>query len=305
MADPNKMTDLELDLELDEETTSKIAERIKHINQLYKSGKPLFPRYLLEDLSRQINAGKAEVHIPDFDDVPKAYSLKVPNWCADFANTYRINYESIHYLGCPSPFCPESVLGSDHAPVTITYTRSAGPMGNTVEAVREAFIKKRQKWLESSTCRDLEHHLATVKCTTTVHKVICFGLGSLETLSGYHCTRVHTQHAAVETIVACLMKRGLNGGRKIKCYAQDPAYGDVDKQFLRSIRITPLEDPNGFLEVDQRTLVFSVSPNVPVKQIVADVQWPAAMIWNTVGPTEINKPWIKHREKDGHVVWTW
>lgn len=81
MADSHKVQELGLD----EETTFKILERLEHISQLYRTGKPLFPRRLLEDLSRQIDEGKEEVYIPDFDDVPQVYSLKVPNWCTDFA----------------------------------------------------------------------------------------------------------------------------------------------------------------------------------------------------------------------------
>ena len=81
MADFHKVQELGLD----EDTTLKILERLRHISQLYRTGKPLFPRRLLEDLSHQIDEGKEEVYIPDFDDVPQAYSLKVPNWCTDFA----------------------------------------------------------------------------------------------------------------------------------------------------------------------------------------------------------------------------
>ncbi|KNG91420.1 hypothetical protein ANOM_000467 [Aspergillus nomiae NRRL 13137] len=277
------------ELGLDEDTTLKILERLRHISQLYRTGKPLFPRRLLEDLSHQIDEGKEEVYIPDFDDVPQAYSLKVPNWCTDFANTYRINYQSIHYLGCPTPFCPEFVLRSDHAPVTIG---TCAPQAQV------------EVWLESSGRQSLVHHLATLKTTAKIRKIVCFGLGSLGRRCGYHCTRAHTQHAAVETMVASLAKRGLNDNQEIKCYAQDPVYDEVDQEFLRSIGITPLEDPKGFLQVDEHTLVFSVSPNVPVKQIVADLHWPAAMIWNTVTSSEKDKCWVKRTEKNGTVRWT-
>lgn len=81
MADLHKVRELGLD----EDTTLAILERLKHISQLYRSGKPLFPRRLLEDLNRQIDDGKEEVYISDFDDVPQIYSLKVPSWCTEFA----------------------------------------------------------------------------------------------------------------------------------------------------------------------------------------------------------------------------
>ncbi|KAL4786531.1 hypothetical protein BJX76DRAFT_346205 [Aspergillus varians] len=91
-------------------------------------------------------------------------------------------------------------------------------------------------------------------------------------------------------------------GDEIKCYAQDPAYNDVDQALLRDIGIEPLDDPKGFLEIDEDTLVFSVSPNVPVKQVVADVQWPGAMIWNTVSLEEKEARWEK-KMRDGEEFW--
>ena len=87
------------------------------------------------------------------------------------------------------------------------------------------------------------------------------------------------QHASVETMAEVLKEKG---GCEITCFAQDPAYSDVDKEFLKSIGITPVNDPKGFLEVDSKTLVFSASPDVPVREIIIDIQHPAAMLWNTV-----------------------
>ena len=87
-------------------------------------------------------------------------------------------------------------------------------------------------------------------------------------------------------------------GEDIRCYAQDPSYLDCDKEFLKTICIDTIEDPKGFLEVDEKTLVVSVSPDVPVKQIVADLQRPAAMLWDTVGSMEDERAmWLKILEE--------
>jgi hypothetical protein len=94
-----------------------------------------------------------------------------------------------------------------------------------------------------------------------------------------------------------------NTTSNIKVYAQDPAYTDVDIALLHSIGITPLDDPKGFLEIDAETLVFSVSPNVPVKQVVADVCWPAAMIWNTVMPEEKENVRWEKQVRGGEEFW--
>lgn len=58
----------------------------------------------------------------------------------------------------------------------------------------------------------------------------------------------------------------------VECYAQNPAYNERGKELLLSIGIISLDDLRGFVAVDQNTLVFSVSPNAPVKEIVADIQ---------------------------------
>jgi hypothetical protein len=40
-----------------------------------------------------------------------------------------------------------------------------------------------------------------------------------------------------------------------------------------------LEDPHGFLDVDNRSMVVSIAASVPVKQIVLDICRPAGIIW--------------------------
>jgi len=44
-----------------------------------------------------------------------------------------------------------------------------------------------------------------------------------------------------------------------------------------------------FTHVDENTLVFSCGPNIPVKQVVADIAKPAAMIWDSVTPAAEEK----------------
>ena len=68
----------------------------------------------------------------------------------------------------------------------------------------------------------------------------------------------------------------------VDCYAQDPAYDAADRAVLAMEGITVLEDPHGFLAVDETSMVISVAPSVPVRQIVADIARPAAMIWGRI-----------------------
>ncbi|KAK3309457.1 uncharacterized protein B0T15DRAFT_506238 [Chaetomium strumarium] len=68
------------------------------------------------------------------------------------------------------------------------------------------------------------------------------------------------------------------------CYAQDPLYTPLDKRVLEEDGITVVEDPAAFLEIDEASVVISVNPSIPVRQIIADIAdpGPAIIIWNRV-----------------------
>lgn len=69
--------------------------------------------------------------------------------------------------------------------------------------------------------------------------------------------------------------RGKKCTNDIALYAQDPAYTDVDRAVLGEHGIEIVDDPGGFLEVDEEAAVLSFSPNIPVRSIVADIALPA------------------------------
>lgn len=171
-------------------------------------------------------------------------------------------------------------------PVSISYTSNGFKQCHTLAEAKRAFRCHHRAWYKSATCMDLERYLSTSTFPIPIEKIVCFGLGTLGHPNERSSARSFRQHLAAKTIGEALEK---NGRSNIPIYAQDPAYNDVDKELLKNIGITHLDDPKGFLEVDSKTLVFSVSPNVPVKQIIADVQWPAAMLWNPVKPEEEEK----------------
>ncbi|KAL4882432.1 hypothetical protein BJY04DRAFT_41217 [Aspergillus karnatakaensis] len=339
--DHDRDDDEDHDLDADEESEilTKIHAKLAQIQSIYDAGKPLFPRQLLGKLDQQIDAGEQEVQIQDLDGVNHAYSLVVPGWCADFATSYRIAYNSIQNLTCIHPSFPEISL-RDTSPVSICYTSSPEYFPKAAyEDVEAAFDRNQKKWAESQTCATLVQNLKDLMKDGRlgrgkVRKIVGFGLGSLAAIEeetggnasgrghggkvglgdGYHCVRAHAQHAAIMTIAQTLLTKWnaatsasendnrVNEEYLIEIYVQDPAYTPIDHTLLEKINIKPLEDPKGFLEIDSSTLVFSVSPNVPVKQVVADVCWPAAMIWNTVSLEEKESQWEK-KVRDGEEFW--
>ena len=93
------------------------------------------------------------------------------------------------------------------------------------------------------------------------------------------------QHALILTMRDILENRpgqSSEQAENIQCFAQDPLYTEADDAALGNAGITVLRDPRAFLEVDDQTLVISFAPNVPVRQIIADIARPAIMIWDRV-----------------------
>ncbi|KAJ7757863.1 hypothetical protein B0H14DRAFT_3896135, partial [Mycena olivaceomarginata] len=56
----------------------------------------------------------------------------------------------------------------------------------------------------------------------------------------------------------------------------------MDRQLLGKHGITVLDNPRGFLQLDESSIVISIAPNIPVKQIVTDLAHPAVIIWNSI-----------------------
>lgn len=86
----------------------------------------------------------------------------------------------------------------------------------------------------------------------------------------------------------------------MQIYSQEPAYSRICEQVLGPHGITVLTGVQGFLEVDNSTVVFSVAPNVPVKQIVVDLARPAIIVWDNVESVEEERrAWKKLPSRPG------
>lgn len=194
-------------------------------------------------------------------------------------------------------------------PIGIVYGSKPEPSGWSLADLEAAFHAHQAAWQDSTACRALIDILST--CTTpAIRKIVCFGLGRLDDCAkttpeklAAAVDRAAAQHAAAltmaETLTAKQNSEGIVGG-VVHCYTQDPAYADTEKALLAKLGFTVLEDPKGFLEVDEHTLVFSIIPNVPVRQIVADMARPAAMVWD-----EIEADREDEADKDYRMVTRW
>ncbi|GKZ68442.1 hypothetical protein AnigIFM50267_003150 [Aspergillus niger] len=287
-----------------EETLADVQASLERIVRLYNYGKPLFPRRLLKDLHEQISKGYERVSIPDWDDQPHTYSLKVPENCTKESDTYVINYSSIQRLTYFNPQLPKLLL-EPPCPISIGYTRSPSHPGITLKEIHDAFKQIRRGWQDSETCSNLEGSFVQPRFwSSTITRIVAFGLGTLGKAEfGNVSVRSYAQHAAMLTMATILKEARISKGQDVQCFAQDPWYDEKDVDFLRGLGITVVNDPEGFLMIDEHTLVFSVCPNIPVRQIVADVQWPAAIVWNSPLPEGQMNEW-KSRLGNGEVFWT-
>ncbi|KAJ6439227.1 cyclin-like F-box [Purpureocillium lavendulum] len=128
-----------------------------------------------------------------------------------------------------------------------------------------------------------------------IDKIVAFGLGNLtaEAVPGEECQTSCMQHAFLLRLGNLLRE---TMGHSVRCVAQDPAYLDTCKEALRARGVEIAEPESGFLLVDERTLVFTVSCNVPVRQIVTELAHPAGMIWGYVEPDEVLREWTRNEE---------
>lgn len=151
-------------------------------------------------------------------------------------------------------------------------------------AVSTSFETSLRSWRECAAWKQLESILTTAAATHKMNKVIGLGCGSMasDELPGFASTP-DFQHALLVTIRDWIAQRDSS---TVHCYAQDPIYTELDKSVLEGHGIEVIEDPQAWLEVDDSSVVFSRGPDVPVKEIVADLARPAVLVWDRVKEDE-------------------
>jgi hypothetical protein len=158
------------------------------------------------------------------------------------------------------------------------------------ETVQKAFEDGIKRWEANPQCIQLRAVLDTVSLPT-VSNIVAFACCTMAVKDIQECTV--PQHALVLTLRDIFqtrqqqqdyMERQQHAEQppEIRCFAQDPLYDDADEEILRRAGITVVEDPRGFLEVNDQSVVLSFSPNAPVRQIIADLGRPAILVWNRV-----------------------
>ncbi|KAI1418486.1 hypothetical protein F5Y13DRAFT_196292 [Hypoxylon sp. FL1857] len=144
--------------------------------------------------------------------------------------------------------------------------------------VCRVFDDTRKEWESSEHHVQLQSLLASVEVPPSIEKIVAFALGPFASGS-QNDTRGVIQHLLLMSVYKWV-SASASGKIEPRCYAQDPSYSEQEKQILEAMGITVLDDPKGFLEADESSVVISISPNVPVRQIIADTSRPALIIWD-------------------------
>lgn len=172
---------------------------------------------------------------------------------------------------------------SDQAlcPLQICYGgHNAGENHSTLEDTRSSFQAYRKAWEASENFLRLKASMAATASLPGITKIIAFACSSISRDDDHTRHRSATQHALILALRDVL--QASQPGVHIKCLAQDPAYSEADAAVLSEAGVKVVDDPQGFLEVDDQSVVLSFSPNVPVRQVITDLARPVVLAWDTV-----------------------
>jgi len=265
------------------------AAMLSDLQAAYARGAPLFQKAALAAAAKAIASNAASVELPDVLGALRRHAVQ---YSAPAAAPHipLLHYHSYEALTQLAPF--------EHADrpsaLTIHWRAAAPPPTADLAALRAAFRRHAAAW--AATCAraapSLTQLVAAARPLLAGCTVLCLGLGSPAAALGWMRTaeaRCFAQHAAVVDVAAALAP---GGDGRVRVLAQDPAYCEADVALLAELGIQVVEDPQGFLELDDRTFVVSVACNVPQKQIVADLARPVAMLWNEVEEEdEVERSW--------------
>ena len=147
----------------------------------------------------------------------------------------------------------------------------------------------RRLWTSSSSAQRLRDtfHSSAQSCVQ-IKKIVCIGLGSLRrnasnrVLNDFQEALQHFTAFTIASTLDLIYKAEDPKAPPIQIIAQDPSYTEKDKILLKEgyTNLTFVDDPEGFLAIDEHTLVITafLPWDVPLVQICADLGRPAGFI---------------------------
>ncbi|EHA26047.1 hypothetical protein ASPNIDRAFT_36526 [Aspergillus niger ATCC 1015] len=274
-----------------------VQDIISHIQSLYDSGRPFYTKDLLQCIKEQLRDARdgiiQTIRVPGVDGVivefpvmtgqvfptpEQGMELIVRNPCIEYLSVQELlqvcdlrdenlayNHIQIgHYRFLRNILTKE--LYSKHSVAS-------------VPDASELLQRSSRIWENTAQCQALREILMSRK-DVSISRIVGLALGSFATVYPSLQDRSAFQHALLLTLrdIYCNMQNIAQ--QSIPCFAQDPMCNIVDITAAEEAGIKILEDPDGFLEIDDSTVVFSCAPDIPVRQIVLDLARPAVLIWD-------------------------
>jgi hypothetical protein len=150
--------------------------------------------------------------------------------------------------------------------------------------VKDIFKTTLDEWKKTRQCENLISVLHATNLSS-VKQIVAFACGSIVNTSKQEqmARRTIYQHGLLLTIRNVLNEnQSPQNTLGVPIWVQDPAYCAIDTSILAEHGVSTLDDPDGFLKVDDSTMVLSFAPDAPIKQIITEISRPVAMIWNSV-----------------------
>ncbi|KAF3483242.1 uncharacterized protein GIQ15_02566 [Arthroderma uncinatum] len=288
-------------------TVSPNADKIRsNIRAMYDEGVPFFTKAAIREVYQQLKGDLGQGQtisvrgldgvIAEFDvwvDEVEARDDELPEHLERVIVKPIIFYASSDYLQKfiqeeDHAYCSLRIYHTDTLRDRITKEPVARIPSS--ELVKGAFKEALEQWESSETCLNLQSTLSkmTFHPDLKITKIIAFACANItfrfirnpDGEMEKDCWDASTaQHALILTLQKSLSH--LTGSdRAIQCFAQDPEYTPVDSEVLAEYGINTLNDPEGFLEVDDTTLIISCAADAPVKEIIADIAQPAMILWD-------------------------
>ncbi|KAL1859825.1 hypothetical protein VTK73DRAFT_7445 [Phialemonium thermophilum] len=316
MTDPQSNADQQYAADLESARSSnkeEMQQAVQKIREMYDSGLPFFTKDALRETMQQMeNIEKGQpgtVSVRGLDGTIAQFSVQTGEIVSDiedierpgvekFYSQARLQYETVEHLTAlddPMAFQPSFAYLPWKIVHAIQYrdatTKTVIPKCAHLpfEEVKEHFHRKRAEWEAAKQCEELRAILHSADIPP-VRKIVAFACSTM-TWDDECRHRSTVQHALILTLRDILAKRSNSGNPDtIACYAQDPVYTDSDRRVLEEAGIAVLDDPKGFLEMDEETVVLSLAPDIPVRQITADLTRPAMMVWDKVVDRQSQPP---------------
>ncbi|KAH8789097.1 hypothetical protein F5882DRAFT_438708 [Hyaloscypha sp. PMI_1271] len=285
---------------------NRLTEAHAEIHSLYLSGAPVFTREIIQDVGQQLRKleGKfGKVFIRGLDGVMVEFAIETGRILPSQPDTEFvigapfIYYCSIQELTSINDFSIPRIASSSLRIYHYMALRNKFTKENldvvpteSLKDTKNIFKTNQKQWEDSEQCKQLTSIVQSINISVDIQQIVAFACGSIRDDSEQQTPRSSFQHVLVLTLRNILSKKQEDLG-DISCYAQDPAYSEVDILILRENGITVLDDPEGFLKVDDSTLVISCAAQVQVRQITLDLARPAAMIWDRIEEHDRDSLW--------------